>query len=329
MKGLVRPLVADRRARAPLAVLAGIVLLALFADVLASDLPLLVRVDGATHVLPCLVRPAALGAESSQSLAARAEWMVRTPIPYGPNQTLAATGEQQELPPPWGPGGAHWLGTDELGRDVLARLVHGARVSLFIAALTVLVAALVGLLIGGVAGLFGGPVDLVLSRLTEVMATFPTIFFLVALLAVLRTPSLWPVALVLGLTRWTDVARLVRAEVQKLKTLDFVLAARAMGAGPAHVLLRHLLPNALGPVIVTATFGVGSAVLLESALSFLGLGVSPPTASWGELLSQAQRTLLVPGAWWLAVFPGAAIGVTVLAVNGVGEALQRTFDARS
>lgn len=309
--------------------LAVIVGLAVLADLVASDLPLAVRVDGTTYLAPCLLRPPALAAESSQSLAPRAEWLVRTPIPYGPNQTLAATGEQHDLPPPWGPSGAHWLGTDELGRDVLARLVHGARVSLFIAALTVLVAAIVGSLLGGSAGLFGGPVDLVLSRLTEVMVTFPTLFFLVALLAVLRTPSLWPVALVLGLTRWTDVARLVRAEVQKLKTLDFVVAARAMGAGSAHVLFRHLLPNALGPVIVTATFGVGSAILLESALSFLGLGVSPPTASWGELLSQAQRTLLTPGAWWLALFPGLAIGVTVLAVNGVGEALQRTFDARS
>jgi peptide/nickel transport system permease protein len=251
---------------------------------------------------------------------------VRTPIPFGPEQTIATSGEVRELPPPWAPDGTHWLGTDELGRDVAARVLHGARVSLGVAVFTVLISVGVGVLLGASAGYLGGATDAVLSRLTEVMTTFPLIFFLLALLALVRTQSLVPLVLALGLTRWTDVARLVRAEVLSLKTRDFVLAARAMGASTPHILLRHLLPNILGPVIVGATFGVGSAILLESALSFLGLGVAPPTASWGELLTEAHRTLVTPGAWWLAVFPGLAIAATVLCVNALGARLARTLD---
>lgn len=322
----LRALWADRAARPAVVTLALLVGTALFADLLASDLPLAVRVDGQTHLLPCVTRPAALKGHNQVTLAPVAEWMVRTPIPYGPTQTVAATFEQRDGAPPWGPDSAHWLGTDEVGRDVLSRLVHGARVSLFIAFFTVLIAVGVGMLIGGVSGYLGGVADAVLSRVLEVMTTFPLVFFLIALLSVLRTQSLWPLVLALGLTRWTDVARLVRAEVLKLKTLDFVLAARAMGASPGRIIFRHLVPNALGPVLVTATFGVASAVLLETALSFLGLGVAPPTASWGELLTQAHRTLVHPGAWWLAVFPGACIALTVLSVNALGEAVRRKVD---
>ncbi|MCC6335063.1 MAG: ABC transporter permease [Myxococcales bacterium] len=324
MKGL-RALWADRAARPAVVALGILVGAAVFADFLASDLPLAVRVDGQTHLFPCVTRPAALRGRSQATLTGT-EWMIRTPIPYGPAQTIAATGEVRDGPPPWGPDGAHWLGTDEVGRDVLARLIHGARVSLFIAVFTVLIAVGVGMLIGGVSGYLGGATDAVLSRLLEVMTTFPLVFFLIALLSVLRTQSLWPLVLALGLTRWTDVARLVRAEVLKLKTLDFVLAARAMGASPLRIVTRHLLPNALGPVLVTATFGVAAAVLLETALSFLGLGVAPPTASWGELLTQAHRTLVHPGAWWLAVFPGVCIALTVLSVNALGEAVRRKVD---
>lgn len=325
MKGL-RALWADRAARPAVVALALLVGAAVFADLIASDLPLAVRVDGQTYLLPCVTRPAALRGRSQATLGPLAEWMVRTPIPYGPAQTVAATGELRDGPPPWGPDDAHWLGTDEVGRDVFARLVHGARVSLFIAFFTVLIAVGVGMLLGGLSGYLGGAVDALISRVLEVMTTFPLVFFLIALLSVLRTQSLWPLVVALGLTRWTDVARLVRAEVLKLKTLDFVLAARAMGAGTPRIIVRHLLPNALGPVLVTATFGVAAAVLLETALSFLGLGVAPPTASWGELLTQAHRTLVHPGAWWLAVFPGICIALTVLSVNALGEALRRKVD---
>lgn len=304
-------------------------LIALCADVLASDLPLAVRVDGKTWWLPCVTRPAALRGQSQLTLATTSEWMWRTPIHYGPLQTLAVTGEDRPTPPPWAPDAAHWLGTDELGRDVAARLVHGARVSLLVGLLAMLIAVGVGLLVGGISGYAGGVIDAVLSRVLEVMQTFPLLFFLIALLSVLRTQSLWPLVIALGLTRWTEVARLVRAEVLSLESREFILAARALGASPARIIWRHLLPNALGPVLVVANFGVGSAILLETALSFLGIGVAPPTASWGELLTEAHRTLHYPGAWWLALFPGLAIALTVLSVNALGEAVRRSTNSAS
>jgi peptide/nickel transport system permease protein len=309
-----------------LATVAGLIAVALFADLLASDLPLLVRVDGRTYVLPALGRPTELNFATQQSLGPKVEWMVRTPIPFGPNQTFA-TIEPRSDPAPWPPDGDHWLGTDELGRDVLARLIHGARVSLLVGFGAVLIAALLGLLLGVVAGYYGGIVDTLISRLTEVTLTFPSFFLFIALAGMLRFQSALPLVVVMGLTRWTDIARLVRAETLKLKQLDFVLAVRVLGGSDARVLFRHIVPNALPPVFVAATFGVASAILLESALSFLGIGVPPPTASWGELLTEAHRYLLHPGAWWLAVFPGAAVAGTVLVMNAAGESLQSFFSA--
>lgn len=321
----MRSLWRDRGGRFALITLGLLIIAALGADLLASDWPLAAKIDGQTFWLPCVTRPRDFPATKLSS----AEWVWRTPIPFGPLQTLASTGEVRTEAPPWAPDGSHWLGTDELGRDVAARLVHGARVSLLVGFIAVLISVVIGLLLGGLAGSLGGWVDLVVSRVLEVMQTFPLIFFLLALLAILRVQSLTPLILALGLTRWTEVARLVRAEVLSLRTREFVLAAQAMGAGPGRILFVHLLPNALGPVLVAATFSVGSAILLESALSFLGLGVAPPTASWGELLTEAHRTMQHPGAWWLAVFPGLAIALTVLAVNALGEAVRRSFDGRS
>lgn len=318
----------DWGGRGALIVLGGIGLMGLCADVLASDLPLAVRHGGHTYWFPCLSRPVALQGHDQQSLKRSAEWIWPTPIPFGPVQTVAATGEERATPPPWGPGGAHWLGTDELGRDVAARLIHGARVSLSVALLTVLLSVVVGVLVGATGGYARGLVDAVLSRLTELMLTFPLVFFLMALLSFIRTQSTWPLILGLGLTRWPEIARLIRAEVLSLQSQQFVLAARALGASPARIILRHLLPNAMGPVWVAATFGVGSAILLETSLTFLGIGIAPPTASWGELLLEAHRTLHHPGAWWLAVFPGGLIVLTVLSVNALGEAVRRSVDVR-
>ena len=303
--------------------------IALCADLLAADLPLAVRLDGQTHWLPALTRPVPLRGSTQQSLKDKAEWIWRTPVPWGPNQTFAAISAVRDTPPPWGPDASHWLGTDELGRDVLARLIHGARVSLTVGLLSVALCVLIGLLLGGLAGYYGRGVDAVISRLTEIMITFPTLFFVLAVLGLLRISSLWPLVLVIGFTRWTDIARLVRAEVLKLKGLDFITASRALGLSDARILVRHLLPNALSPVLVAATFAVASAILIESALSFLGLGAPPPTASWGELLTQAHRYLTHPGAWWLAVFPGMCIATTVLALNELGEALRALLDPRA
>jgi len=317
------------RGRLALTAVILLVLTAVGADLLAAHLPLAVRVDGTTYWLPIFRQPVALRGATQQQLATTAEWIWRTPVPWGPNQTFAANAVIADTPPPWGPDLQHWLGTDELGRDVLARLIHGARVSLTVGFLSVAICVFIGLLLGGLAGYYGRGVDAVISRITEIMITFPTLFFVLAVLGLLRISSLTPLVLVIGFTRWTDIARLVRAEVLKLKGLDFITASRALGLSDARILVRHLLPNALSPVLVAATFAVASAILIESALSFLGLGAPPPTASWGELLTQAHRYLTHPGAWWLAIFPGLCIAVTVLALNELGEALRGLLDPRA
>lgn len=317
------------RGRLAFFALITLVAIAIAGDLLAADLPLAVRVDDQTYWLPVYARPVALRGATQQSLAATAQWIWRTPVPWGPNQTFAANAVVRDTPPPWGPDGAHWLGTDELGRDVLARLIHGARVSLTVGFFSVALCVVIGLLLGGLAGYYGRGVDAVISRVTEIMITFPTLFFVLAVLGLMRISSLVPLVLVIGFTRWTDIARLVRAEVLKLKGLDFITASRALGLSDARILVRHLLPNALSPVLVAATFGVASAILIESALSFLGLGAPPPTASWGELLTQAHRYLTHPGAWWLAVFPGLCIAATVLALHELGEALRALLDPRA
>ncbi len=309
-------------ARLAAVVLVLFAVLAMAADCLASRLPLAMRLDGELFVLPCVTNPSALRSETLDTLRAKAQWLVATPIAFGPNDAAAAGDFERATPPPWGPDARHWLGTDELGRDVFARLIHGARVSLFIAITTVLLSVLAGLLIGTSAGYFGGVVDLVLSRVIEVMTTLPIVFLLIALLAVLKTQSLWPLVLVLGLTRWPDLARLARAEALRLKHAEYVLAAKAMGASSMHIVFRHVMPGVLRPVLVAATFAIGSTLLLETSLSFLGLGVAPPAASWGELLTEAHRTLVYPGAWWLAVYPGLAIAAVVLSVNRLAESLR-------
>jgi peptide/nickel transport system permease protein len=309
-------------ARPALLLAAFILLSAALADFLASDLPLAVKVDGRVWLIPCLTRPAALRGETQQSLSRRADWIAQTLIPYGPTQTWSGSGEVHGGPPPWPPDSRHWLGTDEIGRDVTARLLHGGRISLSIALLSVAAAVGVGVLIGGIAGYWGGSVDLVLSRFIEVMMTLPTVFLLLTVLAVFRSDALMPLILALGLTRWTSVARLMRAEVMKTKTLGYIEAAKAIGASPLRIFRRHLWPNTRGPVMVAAVFGVGSTLLLESSLSFLGVGVPAPYASWGEILAQAHRNLVTPGAWWLALFPGLAIGLTLIATNGIAGALR-------
>lgn len=310
------------KVRVALAVLGSWLVVALLADPIAAELPIAVRVDGKTYLLPCWTKPPALLGQTQQSLAPRAEWMIGTLIPFGPLQTLASTGTDRPDPPPYAPDGRHWLGTDDIGRDVLARLVHGSRMTLLIALGVVLLSSLLGTLLGALAGWRGGLVDALVSRCLEIASTFPTVFFLIVLVAALRGPSLGAVILVLGVTRWPETARLMRAEVLRLRERDFVLAAKAMGASDWWILGRHLIPNAIGPVLVSSTFAVGSAVLLESALSFLGLGVVPPAASWGELLQQAHRSLVTPGAWWLAAFPGLAIASVVLASQALGTALE-------
>ena len=217
------------------------------------------------------------------------------------------------------PSGAHWLGTDSLGRDLWSRLVYGARVSLLVGVGAVGVAVAVGTALGLIAGWYGRWADAVIMRFVDVMLCFPTFFLLLAVVAMLGQ-SVLNIVLIIGLTGWMGVTRLVRAEVMSLKEREFIQAARVLGLGSARIMWRHLLPNALSPVLVSTTLGIGGAILTESGLSFLGLGIQPPTPSWGNLLIDAKETLDV--AWWLTVFPGLAILVTVLGFNLLGEGLR-------
>jgi peptide/nickel transport system permease protein len=219
----------------------------------------------------------------------------------------------------------HLFGTDELGRDVLSRMIYGSRVSLKVGFVAVGIAILIGTIIGSLAGFYGGMVDEVLMRFVDVMLTFPTFFLILAVIAILE-PNIYTIMAVIGVTSWMGVARLVRAEFLTLRERDFVLAAKSSGANSERIIFRHILPNALSPVFVAATLGVAGAILAESALSFLGLGVQPPTPSWGNILTAGKDNIEV--AWWLSLYPGLAILITVLSYNLVGEGLRDALDPR-
>ena len=223
------------------------------------------------------------------------------------------------------PGADHLLGTDALGRDLWARMLFGARASLWVGFTAVAIAASLGTVLGLAAGYLGGITDEIIMRITDVMLCFPSFFLILAVVAFLE-PSLTNIMVVIGLTSWMGVARLVRAEALKLREQDFVLAARLAGAGRLRIMTRHVLPNALAPVLVSATLGVAGAILTESALSFLGLGVQPPDPSWGTILMDGKSTLTI--APWISIFPGLAILVTVLGYNLLGESLRDILDPR-
>jgi peptide/nickel transport system permease protein len=223
------------------------------------------------------------------------------------------------------PSTTHLLGTDELGRDLLSRIIWGSRVSLKVGFVAVGIALIIGSIIGAVAGFYGGKIDAILMRLVDIMLAFPTFFLILAVIAILE-PSIFTIMAVIGITSWMDVARLVRAEFLSLRERDFVDAARAIGISNKRLMFKHILPNALSPVFVAATFGVAGAILIESGLSFLGLGVQPPDPSWGNILTSGKDNIEV--AWWLSLFPGLAILVTVLSYNLVGEGLRDALDPR-
>lgn len=216
----------------------------------------------------------------------------------------------------------HPFGTDSLGRDLLSRMLCGASVSLSVALVAVGMAVLIGMVLGAVAGYYGGWIDRLLMGLVDVMLCFPTFFLILAVIAILG-PSILNIMVIIGLTSWMGTARLVRAEILSLREREFILASRALGAGDGRILFKHLIPNAAGPVIVNAVLGISSAILVESGLSFLGIGVQPPTPSWGNILTDGKSTLGV--AWWLTLFPGLFIFLTVLSVNVLGERIRDKF----
>ncbi|MFP4083679.1 MAG: ABC transporter permease [Desulfonatronovibrio sp.] len=223
------------------------------------------------------------------------------------------------------PSAKYLLGTDNLGRDVFSRLVYGARVSLWVGFVAVGISLVIGILLGLIAGYFGKLVDEVIMRFVDVMLCFPSFFLILAVIAFLE-PSLTNIMIVIGLTSWMGVARLVRAETLTLREREFVHAAKLGGAGTWRLLLVHILPNAMPPVLVSATLGVAAAILTESALSFLGLGVQPPTPSWGNILMEGKDVMGI--AYWLSIFPGLSILITVLGYNLLGESIRDLLDPR-
>lgn len=223
------------------------------------------------------------------------------------------------------PSRSHPFGTDELGRDVLSRMIWGSRVSLQVGFLAVSIAIMIGTILGSLAGYYGGRLDSVIMRFVDIMLAFPTLFLILAVITIVE-PSIYNIMIIIGLTGWMDVARLVRAEFLTLKERDFVYAAKALGASNLRIIFSHILPNALSPVFVAATFGIAGAILIESGLSFLGLGVQPPNPSWGNIITSGKDNIEV--AWWLSLFPGLAILITVLSYNLVGEGLRDSIDPR-
>lgn len=306
-----------------MALVIGVGMTALFASFLAGDVPIYMVKDGQAYWLPNLIRYRTLVSENLYRNFDRwqpgpGETAVRPIIPHSPlSQDL-----RNRLAPP---SREHILGTDDRGRDVLSRIIWGARISMSVGFIAVGIAVVIGIVIGALAGYYGGWVDALILRLIEIWICVPSFFLIITVMAFLD-PSIINIMVVIGITGWPGIARLVRGEFLKHKQQEYAVAARASGLSDRRIIFRHLLPNALSPVFVSATFGVAGAILTESALSFLGFGVPPPTASWGEILKQSQS--YVDFAWWLVAFPGIAVFITVVAFNLVGDGLRDALDPR-
>ncbi len=238
--------------------------------------------------------------------------------PYSPNKQVL----QERLSPP---SVKHIFGQDQMGRDILSRTIYGARISLIVGLATVGFSVLLGILIGSVSGFFGGAIDEIIMRITDIFLAFPGILLAIAMMAVLG-PSLKNVILALCILGWVGYARMVRGQVISVKKLEYVASAQALGASKTRIIIRHILPNIIPPVLVQATFGTAGAIIAEAGLSFLGLGTQPPTASWGAMLNQGREVLLV--APHLSIFPGIGIMLVVLSLNFVGDAMRDILDPK-
>lgn len=300
-----------------------IAFVALAAPFLAGDVPIYLKKDGKRYLFPNVFTYDDLVAGNLYANFDRwkpgpGDRVVTPLIPYGPQRQDLLN----RLQPP---SRDHWLGTDDRGRDVMSRMVWGARVSMSVGLVAEGIAVFIGIILGALAGFYGRWADVVVLRMIEIMQTIPSFFLILAVMALLP-PNIYIIMAVIGVTAWTGIARLVRGEFFKQKQQDYATAARATGLSNMRIVFRHILPNAISPVFVSATFGVAGAILVESALSFLGFGVPPPTASWGETLKQAQSN--VDFAWWLVTYPGIAIFITVASFNLVGEGLRDAMDPK-
>lgn len=306
-----------------LAVVLLLVFVALSADFLANEKPYIIKLDGKTYFpifRDYLVRggmaewPKELVNVDYKNLDY--ESGIFPPVPYLPNRI--------DLTQPFAPPSKkHLMGTDRLGRDILSGIIHGTRISITIGLVAMGIATFIGVTIGAVAGYFGGWIDLLINRLFELMLSIPTFFLLLSVAVFVEEPSVFYIMIIIGLTSWVGIARFTRNEFLKAKTLDYVSAAIALGASNSRTMFKHILPNTLAPVIVAVVFGFAGAILVESSLSFLGIGVPADTITWGSILNEARGNTF---AWWLAVFPGFAIFLTVLAYNLLGQGLRDAID---
>ncbi len=322
-----------RRGMAGLVVVGLMFLVGFFAPLLASREPIVCRYDGrlycpavidTLHNIPLTDRliqkspPFSwAGFDMRDSMSrARGDWALWAPVPYGPLQIVDL---------PFGrPSLGHWLGTDEVGRDVLARMIHGTSVSMQVGFISMGIAVVIGLFFGAIAGYAGGWTDIAISRFIEVVMCFPTFFLILAILAWFP-PDIKNVMVVIGLTSWVGIARYARGEIIRLRGMDYTQAARALGAGHFRIIFRHLLPNSLAPVMISVTFGIATAILVEAGLSWLGFGVQPPNPSWGNMLRSGYQAMFAPH---LIPPPCVAIFIAVLAFNLVGDALRDVIDPR-
>jgi peptide/nickel transport system permease protein len=298
--------------------------MALFADFLANDKPYYLKYRGQTYfpIFRSYIVGVKLGQWPAELLNVDFKKLdgaqaIFPPIPFRPSNIHL-------LEPLEPPSAKHLFGTDKLGRDVMAGMIHGSRISLSIGFVAVGIAVLIGVVLGAIAGYFGSWVDLIISRLFEIMLSIPT-FFLLITVAALLPPSIYLTMLIIGATSWVGIARFTRNEFLRIRTQDYVTSAIALGVTDRKVMFKHILPNALAPVIVSVVLGIAGAILVESSLSFLGIGVPAQLVTWGSILREASTTTF---AWWLAVFPGFAIFITVLAYYLVGEGLREVLDPR-
>jgi len=312
---------ANRNGQIGLFLVGFFVLLAIFAPIIANDAPLFVVIEGKWH-FPIFKSYDNLPPQGMEwrTWRERGEYdrILMPPVPFHPTKVWL----DEALLPPGEKG--HLLGTDNLGHDILARIIHGTRVALSVGIVAMGIAALIGILLGSLAGYFGGTTDMIISRLIEIVICFPLLFLILTVLAFLP-PSIYNIMIVIGITGWTGIARLVRGEILKVREMDYVKAARASGYPNRRIILRHVLPNSLAPVFVSISFGIAGSILTETALSFLGFGVQPPDPSWGQILSLARE---YPSRIWLTIFPGIAIFLTVTGYNMIGEALRDALDPR-
>lgn len=306
-----------------------LVVIAVFADLLSYAKPLYVEYKGETYfpVFKDYMVDMGISKWDPPELynvdwkdlddAGQLESVVWAPVPYGPNEIDLT----QRLS---SPGGDHYLGTDAVGRDLLAGLIHGSRISLSVGIVAAGIAVVIGVLLGSLAGYYGGKVDLIISRFIEIMLNFP-VFFLIIVIVAIYGSSIWYVMLAIGLTTWTTEARLIRGEILKVRNMEYILAANSVGLPNSKIIFRHVLPNSIAPVLVSGAFAIAGAIILEAALSFLGVGVSATTVTWGSLVNEGRTS---NNAWWLAIFPGLMIFIAVVSYNLIGEGLRDALDPR-